>query len=227
MPESKSTPSIACVLFDCDGTLVDSEVLCSEAYVEMFAHYGVQVSFDEMYQTYKGVKLYEIIAIVNQRHGLDVPKEEMEVIFRQHVARLFESKLTPIDGARELLEQIKTPMCVVSNGPVSKMQLSLGKTGLLKFMGDNLFSGYDLQRWKPDPAVLYKAAEVMQVNIAQCILVEDSAAGAQAGIAAGIPVFYYCADPHNPPIDNPLVTVFHNMRDLPRLWREKGYDITR
>lgn len=219
--------TIECVLFDCDGTLVDSELLCCEAYVEMFAHFGVTVSFDEMYKTYKGVKLYEIIAIINKEHGLDVAKEEMEIIFRQHVARLFDSKLQPIEGAREVLEHITVPMCVVSNGPVSKMQMSLGKTGLLPFMGDNLFSGYDLQRWKPDPAVLYKAAEVMQVNIDKCILVEDSVAGAQAGIAAGIPVFYYCADPHNPPIDHPLVTEFHDMHELPALWREKGYQITR
>ncbi|MGC6389398.1 6-phosphogluconate phosphatase [Ewingella sp. S1.OA.A_B6] len=220
-------PRIECVLFDCDGTLVDSELLCCEAYVEMFAHFGVTVSFDEMYKTYKGVKLYEIIAIINKEHGLEVAKEEMEVVFRQHVARLFDSKLEPIHGAHELLEQITIPMCVVSNGPVSKMQQSLGKTGLLHFMGNNLFSGYDLQRWKPDPAVLYKAAEVMQVNIDRCILVEDSAAGAQAGIAAGIPVFYYCADPHNQSIDHPLVTVFYDMQELPELWREKGYQITR
>lgn len=224
--DNQPTSTIECVLFDCDGTLVDSELLCCEAYVEMFTHFGVTVSFDEMYQTYKGVKLYEIIAIINKQHGLDVPKEEMEVIFRQHVARLFDSKLLPIEGAREVLQQIRIPMCVVSNGPVSKMQLSLGKTGLLPFMGDNLFSGYDLQRWKPDPAVLYKAAEVMQVDIENCILVEDSPAGAQAGIAAGIPVFYYCADPHNPPIDNPLVTTFYDMHELPALWRRKGYRIT-
>lgn len=218
---------IECVLFDCDGTLVDSELLCCEAYVEMFAHFGVTVSFDEMYKTYKGVKLYEIIAIINKEHGLQVTKEEMEVVFRQHIARLFDRKLEPIPGVRELLEQITIPMCVVSNGPVSKMQLSLGKTGLLQFMGDNLFSGYDLQRWKPDPAVLYKAAEVMQVNIDRCILVEDSAAGTQAGISAGIPVFYYCADPHNLPIDHPLVTAFNDMHELPKLWRERGYQITR
>ncbi len=219
--------AIECVLFDCDGTLVDSELLCCEAYVEMFAHFGVTVSFDEMYKTYKGVKLYEIIAIVNKEQGLDVAKEEMEVIFRQHVARLFDSKLQAIEGVREVLEQISVPMGVVSNGPVSKMQMSLGKTDLLPFMGDNLFSGYDLQRWKPDPAVLYKAAEVMQVNIERCILVEDSVAGAQAGIAAGIPVFYYCADPHNPPINHTLVTEFHHMHELPALWHEKGYQITR
>lgn len=218
-------PRIECVFFDCDGTLVDSERLCCEAYVLMFAHFGVEVAYDDMYKKYKGIKLYEIIAIINQQHGLKVSKEEMEVVFRRHIARLFDEKLEAISGARTLLEMIKVPMCVVSNGPVSKMQHSLGLTGLLPFMGEHLYSGYDLQRWKPDPTLLYHAAKEMQVAISTCILVEDSVAGVQAGIAANIPVYYYCADPHNPPIDHPLVTAFTDMQQLPQLWRDKGYEI--
>ncbi|KAB7894712.1 6-phosphogluconate phosphatase [Rouxiella sp. S1S-2] len=218
---------IECVFFDCDGTLVDSERLCCEAYVLMFAHFGVTVSYDEMFTKYKGVKLYEIVAIINQQHELEATKEEMEVVFRQHVARLFDEKLEAIEGAKELLEVIKVPMCVVSNGPVSKMQHSLGLTGLLPFMGDKLYSGYDLQRWKPDPTLLFHAAEKMQVPIESCLLVEDSVAGVQAGIAAKIPVYYYCADPHNPVIDHPLVTAFTDMHQLAAIWREKGYDIVK
>ncbi|MNH32988.1 6-phosphogluconate phosphatase [compost metagenome] len=67
----------------------------------------------------------------------------------------------------------------------------------------------------------------MQVPIERCILVDDSAAGAQAGIAAGIPVFYFCADPHNPPIESPLVTPFNDLAQLPALWRERGWRLTR
>lgn len=218
---------IECVFFDCDGTLVDSERLCCEAYVLMFAHFGVTVSYDVMFKKYKGVKLYEIIDIINREHGLQAGKEEMEKVFRQHVARLFDEKLEPIEGARALLESITVPMCVVSNGPVTKMQHSLGLTGLLPFMGEKLFSGYDLQRWKPDPALLYHAADKMQVPVSSCILVEDSVAGVQAGIAANIPVYYYCADPHNPPIDHPLVTTFDDMHQLAAIWREKGYNIVK
>lgn len=66
----------------------------------------------------------------------------------------------------------------------------------------------------------------MQVNLENCLLVEDSFSGVEAGIAADIPVYYYCADPHNPPIDHPLVTTFHSTGDLPQLWRNKGWNIT-
>ncbi|HHL2559543.1 TPA: 6-phosphogluconate phosphatase [Yersinia enterocolitica] len=218
--------NIECVMFDCDGTLVDSEVLCCRAYVVMFAHYDIHLSLEEVIKRFKGVKLNEIVARVSQENGLDEPIEKLEKLYRAEVARLFDAELQPIAGAKALLEQITLPVCVVSNGPVSKMQHSLGLTGLLPFFEDKLYSGYDIQRWKPDPTLIYHAAEKMQVAAERCILVEDSAAGTHAGIAAGIPVYYYCADPHNQPIHHPLVTMFDGMQQLPDLWRERGWQIT-
>lgn len=84
---------VDCILFDCDGTLVDSEVLCSKAYVHMFAHYGIYLSLDEVFRKFKGVKLYEIIEQVNAEHGINLAKEELEPLYRQEVARLFDSEL--------------------------------------------------------------------------------------------------------------------------------------
>ncbi|HHQ4310640.1 TPA: 6-phosphogluconate phosphatase [Serratia fonticola] len=218
---------VECVLFDCDGTLVDSEVLCSKAYVHMFAHYGIELALEEVFKKYKGIKLYEIIELVNAEHGVNLPASDLEPIFRQEVARLFDAELQPIAGARELLAQMIAPMCTVSNGPVSKMQHSLGLTDMLSYFDDRLFSGYDIQRWKPDPAIVFHAAQQMQVPVERCILVDDSVAGAQAGIAAGIPVFYFCADPHNQPIDHPLVTTFDDLAQLPALWQQRGWQLTR
>lgn len=74
-----------------------------------------------------------------------------------------------IAGAQALLDAVSVPMCVVSNGPVSKMQHSLGRTGLLHHFADRLYSGYDIQRWKPDPALMFHAAEAMQVKAENCI----------------------------------------------------------
>ncbi|ATA19889.1 HAD superfamily hydrolase (TIGR01509 family) [Gibbsiella quercinecans] len=217
---------VECILFDCDGTLVDSEVLCSMAYVHMFAQQGITLSLDEVFKKYKGVKLYEIIERVGAEQGISLPTAQMEPVYRQELARLFDSQLQPIPGAAELLAQIAVPVCTVSNGPVSKMQHSLGLTGLLPYFDDRLFSGYDIQRWKPDPAIVRHAAEKMQVPLERCILIDDSMAGAQAGIAAGIPVFYFCADPHNKPIAHPLVTTFHRLDQLPALWEQRGWRLT-
>ncbi|WP_312240115.1 6-phosphogluconate phosphatase [Pantoea sp.] len=217
--------TVKCLFFDCDGTLVDSEMLCTQAYVNTFARYGVTCSLQEMFEKYKGVKLYDIIRAVAEAHRVDLPLLEVESAYRQEVTRLFDAHLQPIKGAKALLEKITLPMCVVSNGTVKKMQHSLGLTEMRHFFDDRLFSGYDIESWKPDPALMHHAARQMQVPIEHCILIDDSEAGVRSGIAAGIPVFYYCADAHNPAIDHPLVTRFDNMAQLPALWRERGWEI--
>ncbi|EAA9218546.1 6-phosphogluconate phosphatase [Salmonella enterica] len=217
---------IEAVFFDCDGTLVDSEVICSRAYVAMFRQFGITLELTEVFRRFKGIKLYEIIDTISKEHGVALAKAELELVYRAEVARLFDSELEAIAGANTLLKSIKTPMCVVSNGPVSKMQHSLGKVGMLHHFPDLLFSGYDIQRWKPDPALMFHAANAMNVNVEQCILVDDSSAGAQSGIAAGMEVFYFCADPHNKPIVHPKVTTFTDLAQLQGLWKARGWNIT-
>ncbi len=165
---------IEAVFFDCDGTLVDSEVICSRAYVTMFQEFGITLDPEEVFKRFKGVKLYEIIDIVSLEHGVTLAKTEAEHVYRAEVARLFDSELEAIEGAGALLSAITAPMCVVSNGPNNKMQHSMGKLNMLHYFPDKLFSGYDIQRWKPDPALMFHAAKAMNVNVENCILVDDS-----------------------------------------------------
>lgn len=218
--------SVSCVFFDCDGTLVDSELVCTQAYVNTFAQFGAELSLQEMFEKYKGVKLYDIIDDVCQQHSIKATREAIEPAYRQEVARLFDLELKPIAGAKDLIEKVTVPMCVVSNGTVKKMQHSLGLTGMLPYFDDRLYSGYDINSWKPEPDLMLHAAREMAVPIESCILVDDSEAGAKAGIAAGIPVFYYCADAHNKPLEHPLVTTFTDMRELPALWKARGWSLT-
>ncbi|PIJ49569.1 6-phosphogluconate phosphatase [Erwinia sp. OLTSP20] len=218
--------TISCIFFDCDGTLVDSETLCTQAYVNTFSHYGIRLSLQAMFEKYKGVKLYDIVNDVCAGYNKQVEISQFEPAYRAEVARLFDLQLQPIAGAPQLVSQIRVKKCVVSNGTVQKMQHSLGLTGMLPDFAGKLFSGYDINAWKPDPAIIHHAARGMNVPLSACILVDDSAAGAMAGIAAGIPVFYYCADAHNPPLDQPLVTPFYALDALPGLWRERGWQLT-
>ena len=231
------------VFFDCDGTLVDSEVICSRAYVHMFREFGITLDLDEIFKRFKGVKLYEIIDTINAEYGVNLDKATLEPVYRDEVARLFDTELEVISGAQALLDAVSVPMCVVSNGPVSKMQHSLGKTAMLHHFPERLYSGYDIQRWKPDPALMLHAAKAMNVNVENCILVDDSSAGAQSGIGffpasrrmlievypdeQGGATVYFCADPHNKPIEHPKVTTFTRLEELPELWQARGWNITR
>lgn len=146
---------ISCVLFDCDGTLVDSETLCCQAYTVVCAYYDIDISLDEAIKRFKGIKLNQIFDDIRRQYGLTQPIEVLERQYCQEVARLFDLGLEPINIIRALLEQIIVPVAVVSNGPVSKMQPLLGLTSLLPFFNDRLFSGYTLGRWKPDPALIH------------------------------------------------------------------------
>ena len=219
--------SVECVFFDCDGTLVDSEMLCTRANINTFAQFGISLSQQELFEKYKGVKLYDIIADVRQRYPQIPAVDVLEPLYRAEVARLFDQELQEIPGAKTLVESMQVPICTVSNGTVPKMQHSLGLTGMLPFFKEHLYSGYDIQHWKPEPDLMYYAADQMGVAIENCILIDDSEAGAKAGIAAGIPVFYYCADAHNPQLDHPLVTTFTDLAQLPALWRQRGWQLTR
>ena len=182
---------------------------------------------EEIFKRFSGVMLYEISDPINPKYDVKLDKAPVEPVNRDEAARLFDSELEVISGAQALLDAVSVPMCVVSNGPVSKMQHSLGKTGMLHHFPERLYSGYDIQRWKPDPALMLHAAKAMSVNVENCILVDDSSAGAQSGIAAGMEVFYFCADPHNKPIDHPKVTTFTRLEELPELWQARGWNITR
>ena len=193
----------------------------------MFREFGITLDLEEIFKRFKGVKLYEIIDTINAEYSVNLDKATLEPVYRDEVARLFDTELEVISGAQALLDAVNVPMCVVSNGPVSKMQHSLGKTGMLRHFPERLYSGYDIQRWKPDPALMLHAAKAMNVNVENCILVDDSSAGAQSGIAAGMEVFYFCADPHNKPIDHPKVTTFTRLEALPELWKARGWHITR
>jgi HAD superfamily hydrolase (TIGR01509 family) len=191
----------------------------------MFREFGITLDLEEIFKRFKGVKLYEIIDTINAEYDVNLEKATLEPVYRDEVARLFDSELEVISGAQVLLDAVNVPMCVVSNGPVSKMQHSLGKTGMLHHFPERLYSGYDIQRWKPDPALMRHAAKAMNVNVENCILVDDSSAGAQSGIAAGMEVFYFCADPHNKPITHPKVTTFTRLEELPALWKTRGWNI--
>ena len=95
-----------------------------------FRNSGITLDLAEILSASRAL-LYEIIDTINAEYGVNLQKETLEPVYRAEVARLFDSELEIIPGAAALLDAVKIPMCVVSNGPVSKMQHSLGRTQML------------------------------------------------------------------------------------------------
>ncbi len=195
-------------IFDCDGTLVDSETLSNAVLAEFVAEHGLHITADQALQLFRGMKMANCIALVEDRLGHRLP-DTFVPEFRRRMAAAFRTGLQPIDGAAELLRGIAGPICVASSGPVDKIRLCLDLTGLLHFFHGRIFSSYEIQSWKPDPDLFLHAAWSMRVEPENCCVVEDSILGVRAALAAGMTVFAYQPFGTHPEMPPQVTTVRH------------------
>lgn len=175
--------AIDCVIFDMDGTLVDSEVLSARAFLDLLPDHPDAP--DEFAARHRGKKFALILTELEAELGRSLP-DDFEPRYRARVAELFGSELQPMPGAAEMLDRIALPVCVASNGPLFKIRQALTVTGLLPFFGDNLFSAYEAGAWKPAPGLFLHAAARMGVPPHGCLVVEDTWLGIAAAQAAGM-----------------------------------------
>ncbi len=182
-----------CILFDLDGTLVDSETLGSRALLELLPQ--LDASASELLVRYRGMKMAAILADLEHRLGEPLPRD-FEPVYRAHVATLFDRSLTAMPGAAPMLAALPFPRCVASSGPRAKIEHALQVTGLRPHIGDRIFSAYEVGSWKPDPGLFLHAAAAMGFTPAQCIVVEDSEVGLAAAEAAGMRAIHFVGDAH-------------------------------
>ena len=181
---------IKCLIFDCDGTLVDSEHLFNRALSEKLALLGVVVSAENLVQRFRGVKLTTVLETLEAEYLITLDQAFIES-YRQLVEVLFSNELVACAGVAETLTDIKQAMCVASNGPLKKMKLALSVTGLTDFFADNIFSAYEVNAWKPDPGLFVYAAKKMGFKPDECLVVEDSLVGIDAAKLAGMSAILY------------------------------------
>lgn len=204
---------IEAVIFDCDGTLVDSERLANAALVECVAPFGLRMSTEEAMRSYVGGRMADCVADLERRLGRKLPDSFIPEV-RKRTAEVFRVHLKPVEGALDVLANLRLPFCVASSGPMEKIELSLGLTGLAQFFAkDRIFSAYDVGSWKPDPGLFLHAAQAMGVSPERCAVVEDSLRGVEAGVNAGMHTFWFRPPKPTPP----SVVALHRLDDLPEL----------
>lgn len=176
------------VIFDCDGTLVDSETVATDVMVDYLTELGIQLSADEALSRFKGGKMADCVAELERMFGRTLPADFTKVL-RDRITPVLHQRLQPIEGALELVKSLKVPFCMASNGPLHQIKVSLSVTGLWPYFEGRIFSAYEVSSWKPAPDLFLHAAKTMGVEPSRCAVVEDSLPGVQAGVAAGMQVF--------------------------------------
>lgn len=183
------------VLFDCDGVLVDSELITNRVMLKEFAERGLDLSMDEMLEISLGNTMEGVAAEVARR-GAQIEEGWVAQFYPKAFAAL-EAEVEAIPGVSELIDRLSergVAMAVGSNGPVAKMKITLGRAGLLDRLVPHIYSGRDLEHPKPAPDVYLYAAAALGVAPDSCVVIEDSASGAMAGHAAGMRCIGFARD---------------------------------
>ena len=203
-----------CIIFDCDGVLVDSEPIALSTLVDIANSLGIWIDMDFAIKNYMGNSVDKVIEITESLYGKPLPSN-YEAEYRRISFERFKKELQPIQYIKEVVPQLKVPYCVASSGPQNKIRLNLELIDMLPYFDGHIFSCYDVQKWKPDPAVYIHAMQKMGFEPEECLVVEDSLLGVQAGIASGATVYAYAATAHNR-VDLAATgaTLFEDMRDL-------------
>lgn len=200
----------AAIIFDCDGTLVDSERVGNSVIVECVRKLGLRLSLEEALEHFAGRKMADTIKLIETWLGSPVPENFLPDL-RVRMAQAFQERLEPMEGVHALLRSLSVPMCVASNGPQDKMQVSLHVTGLLDFFPGRIYSAYECGSWKPDPGLFLYAARAMGVPPQSCAVVEDSPLGIRAAAAAGMTAFGYAPHDSGEALVACGARVFHHM----------------
>jgi HAD superfamily hydrolase (TIGR01509 family) len=209
------TTKIDAVIFDCDGTLVDSETVGFTAILEEAKKLGIAFAPDEDLLDLKGQAMSLTMAGLEKRLGRPLP-DGYEATLRAAMSQAFRERLQLVPGARETITGMKRPYCIASNGPRAKMDLTLELTGLMPFFEGRIFSAYEVGSFKPDPGLFLHAAAVLGVPPARCAVVEDSITGIRAGLAAGMTVYAV----HAPdPLPDGMADRVHRLAHLADLCR--------
>lgn len=202
-----------CIIFDCDGVLVDSELIANKTIVEMAAELGVLIDLEYAIKYFSGVSIAYTLSQIEKKIGQPLP-DNFENEFRKRTFNAFKMDLLAVDGVKELLDKIEVPVCVASSGPFEKLKLSLSVTGLIHYFGDNIFSSYQINSWKPNPDIFLFAAEKMGFQPSECAVIEDSFAGIDAARKGGFDVYGLSRYGNEEELVIRGAKVFHSMNQL-------------
>jgi HAD superfamily hydrolase (TIGR01509 family) len=182
------------IIFDCDGVLVDSEVLSCRCLSDVLAENGIELDVADAMELFLGRNTGAVLEHYHTR-GRTLP-ESFVADFRARVREAFRSSLQPIPGIASLLPSLQIPYCLASSSDLDRVSFSLTLTGLAAHFGDRLYTSQMVARGKPAPDLFLYAAAKMQAAPARTLVIEDSVSGVTAAKAAGMTVWGFVGGSH-------------------------------
>lgn len=216
------TPSMGLqvVIFDCDGVLVDSEVISNRVLAAMLTELGLPTTLGQARREYQGLLLADVQARAEAKLGRALPLDWLTQ-YEDTRTEAFCRELAPVAGAAETVERLRTEglgVCVASQGKLAKTRLSLALTGLDRLFPERaLFSAHSVANGKPAPDLFLHAAAAMGVEPAACAVVEDTPSGVTAAVAAGMRAIGYTADSDERALSDAGAELLRSLAELPRL----------
>ena len=182
------------IIFDCDGVLVDSEVLSCRCLSGTLAAYGIDLGVDQALDLFLGRSLSAVFEHY-EALGRSIP-EQFASELKTAIRTAFRSSLGAIDGVSSVLENLRVPHCVASSSDIDRVSFSLSLTGLAPHFETRLYTSQMVERGKPAPDLFLYAAERMQADPRRTLVIEDSVSGVRAGKAAGMTVWGFVGGSH-------------------------------
>lgn len=183
------------IIFDCDGVLVDSEVISCRAHADVLTRHGYPITSEQVFARFLGRSTRQANVEIESELGRKLP-EAYHGDLQDELFRAFEADLEAIRGIHDVLDVVPQRVCVASSGSHQRMRVSLGSTGLYERLAPNIFSASQVTNGKPAPDLFLFAAKEMGVPAQRCVVIEDSLAGIAGARAAGMTVFGFYGGSH-------------------------------
>jgi len=183
------------IIFDCDGVLIDSEIISARKLVQELARLGVMIDLAYVAQHFLGRSYPTVMATIRREFGLDL-QESFEATYREELLQAFRQELRVMPGVVEVLDRLAVPWCVATSSSPGRAEMSLELAGLRERVGARLFTASQVANGKPAPDLFLFAAARMGVAPDRTLVIEDSRTGLLAAQAAGMTVWQFTGGSH-------------------------------
>jgi len=206
------------VIFDCDGVLVDTEVLFNQALVDDLNKHGLSLTLAQCMGLFVGGTIPNV-KVEAEKLGAVLPETWVEDFYAKVYKVLGEctEPIAGIEGTLDAIECAGIPYCVASNGRIEKMEITLGRTGMLERFKDVMFSAQVMGTAKPAPDLFLAAAAAFGVTPGECVVIEDSLTGVLAAKRARMKCYGYAPHGDGEVLAAEQAILFDDMSQLPVL----------